>query len=59
MELKQILQNVTFGKRIAEEESNELSSYFVETEQWRLVFAGSVDIIYGPKGSGKSAIYSL
>jgi hypothetical protein len=36
-----------------------LTSYFVETDQWRRIFAGDIDIVYGPKGSGKSAIYSL
>lgn len=46
------------GQRVAEEEVNELSSYFVETEQWKRVWRGDVDVVYGPKGSGKSAIYS-
>jgi len=54
-----VLTATDFGKRIAEEEINALESYFVETEQWRKVFAGEIDVIYGPKGSGKSAIYSL
>ena len=36
-----------------------LAEYFVETEQWRKVISGDIDIIYGPKGSGKSALYSL
>ena len=30
----------------------------METDHWRRLYAGSVDVIYGPKGSGKSA-YSL
>lgn len=59
MNKKQLLQNITFGKRIAEEEVAELESYFVETDQWRRIYNGEVDIIYGVKGSGKSAIYSL
>ena len=49
----------TFGQRIAEDEADELISYFVETEQWRRVIGGQVDVVYGPKGSGKSALYSL
>ena len=49
----------TFGQRIAEDEADELISYFVETEQWRRVISGQVDVVYGPKGSGKSALYSL
>jgi len=48
-----------FGERVAEEEADALSEYFVETENWRNVFAGKVDVIYGPKGAGKSALYSL
>lgn len=54
-----VLKGSSFGKRTAEEEQEHLRAYFVETEQWRQVFKGEVDIIYGPKGSGKSAIYSL
>jgi len=59
MNKKAILTATSFGSRVAEDESDELSSYFVETEQWRKIIAGDVDIIYGPKGSGKSALYSL
>ena len=54
-----VLATITFGQRIAEEEADDLVSYFVETDQWRKVIAGDVDVVYGPKGSGKSALYSL
>jgi len=54
-----ILTNAVFGSRIAEEEIDRLQLYFVETEQWRKVLAGDVDIVFGAKGSGKSALYSL
>ena len=50
---------MSFGERIAEEEEKQLAKYFVETEQWRQIFGGRVDIVYGPKGSGKSALYAL
>lgn len=30
----------------------------MQTEQWRQLFAGEVDIVYGFKGTGKSALYS-
>lgn len=56
---KEVLMNMSFGERIAEEEENELAKYFVETEQWRQISTGRVDIVYGPKGSGKSALYAL
>lgn len=56
---QQVLHNINFGKRIAEDEINELSSYFVETDAWQKIYAGEIDIVYGAKGAGKSAIYSL
>lgn len=59
MTKREVLQALTFGQRIAEEEIEQLSSYFVETELWRRIFNGEVDVVYGVKGSGKSAIYSL
>lgn len=59
MDKRAILQSCNFGERVAEEESSELEKYFVETDQWARTFRGEVDVIYGPKGSGKSALYSL
>lgn len=56
---RDVLTAITFGHRIAEDEADTLISYFVETEQWRTVVSGGVDVVYGPKGSGKSALYSL
>jgi hypothetical protein len=58
-QIRQLLGTLTFGDRVAESESDHLSSYFVETHQWDKIFDGSVDIVYGPKGSGKSALYLL
>jgi len=59
MDKREVLAATTFGKRIAEDEADALASYFVETDQWRKVISGQVDVVYGPKGSGKSALYSL
>jgi hypothetical protein len=59
MNKRDVLAQITFGQRIAEDETDALSAYFVETDQWRKVMSGEVDVIYGPKGSGKSALYSL
>ena len=53
------LRSVTFGQRVAEEEIDVLSSYFVETDHWTRLFRGDVDVVYGAKGAGKSALYSL
>jgi hypothetical protein len=58
MRKREVLEHLTIGRRVAEEESDELASYFVETDQWRKMLAGDVDIVFGPKGSGKSAIYA-
>jgi hypothetical protein len=58
MRKHELLEHLTIGRRVAEEESDELASYFVETNQWRKVLAGDVDVVFGPKGSGKSAIYA-
>ncbi len=38
---------------------DQLASYFVETDHWGRLYSDEVDIIYGPKGAGKSALYSL
>ena len=56
---KDLLSKAKFGSRIAEDEVDDLESYFVETEQWRKILSGEVDIVFGSKGSGKSALYSL
>lgn len=55
----EVLKSTTFGKRVAEEEEEQLKYYFIETSQWRKIIDGDIDILYGAKGSGKSAIYSL
>lgn len=54
-----VIEDITFGGRTAEEESEQLARYFVETEQWRKVWADEVDVVFAPKGGGKSAIYSM
>jgi hypothetical protein len=59
MERIDLLKSISFGSRVAEDETNELASYFVETDQWGRIFRGEIDIVKGDKGAGKSAIYSL
>ena len=59
MDKREILRSSNFGMRVAEDESSELEKYFVETDQWQRTFKGDVDIVYGSKGAGKSALYSL
>lgn len=52
-----LLKSISFGERIAEEERNTLASYFVKTNQWEKLIGGKIDIVYGAKGSGKSALF--
>lgn len=59
MTIEELIRQISFGSRVAEEEGAKLKNYFVQTNEWKRVYGGEVDIVYGPKGSGKSAIYSL
>ena len=52
-----VLKSLSFGQRVAEEEIADLARYFVQTDQWRQLYAGTADVVYGLKGSGKSALY--
>lgn len=56
--IKEIISEITFGESIAELEAAQLEKYFIETEYWKKIRHGKDDIIYGAKGSGKSAIYT-
>ncbi len=55
----ELLKSINFGESVAELEADNLKDYFLETHHWQQIRAGEVDVVYGPKGSGKSAIYSL
>ena len=59
MNKKILLSAIRIGHRVAEDEKNELANYFVKTSQWNKLENGEIDIIYGAKGTGKSALYSL
>ena len=54
-----LLKSISFGARVAEDETAELAKYFVETDQWSRIAKGEIDVVRGDKGAGKSAIYSL
>jgi hypothetical protein len=58
MDRRRLLRELTFGGRVAEEEGDKLDAYFVETDQWHRIVSGKVDVVFGAKGSGKSAIYN-
>jgi type II secretory ATPase GspE/PulE/Tfp pilus assembly ATPase PilB-like protein len=53
-----ILKDINLGQRVAEEEADDLQKYFVKTAHWERLAEGNVDVVYGPKGSGKSALYT-
>ncbi|MEC4767170.1 hypothetical protein LPL18_007440 [Halomonas sp. CUBES01] len=55
----EVLKSLELGARVAEDEVESLEKYFVETDQWRQISSGKIDVVYGPKGSGKSALYTL
>lgn len=59
MDKRDILLSVTFGQRVAEDETDVLATYFVETDHWNRLFRGDIDVVHGSKGAGKSALYSL
>lgn len=53
-----LLKETSFGSSVAEDESADLGKYFVKTELWNNLLSGDIDVIFGPKGSGKSALFS-
>lgn len=55
---RDVLSALSFGARVAEDEREGLADYFIETDQWNKVISGAVDVVFGPKGAGKSAIYT-
>ena len=59
MDKLSLLKSLSFGAQVAEEETNELAKYFVETDQWSRIVGGDIDVVRGDKGAGKSAIYFL
>jgi len=58
MSKRELLEKITFGESIAEQEVEKLRDYFLETDSWKSLRNGTNDIIYGSKGAGKSAIYT-
>lgn len=50
---------ITFGDRVAENESTHLANYFMKTAEWKEVRKGAADVVFGSKGAGKSALYTL
>ncbi|MBP7902205.1 MAG: hypothetical protein KA015_05260 [Spirochaetes bacterium] len=57
MDKKELISNLKLGSRVAEDERNELVKYFINTNQCKEFLDGDIDIVFGLKGSGKSALY--
>ena len=58
MLIKDLLARLDLGNSVAEFDSD-LKSYFVETQTFRALIKGDVDIIAGDKGTGKTALYRV
>lgn len=58
MEKYQLIRKIDFGQRIAEDETDSLYKYFSETVQWEQIEDDEIDIVFGSKGSGKSALFA-
>lgn len=56
MKVSDILRELNLGKSVAEFDEG-LDRYFVNTEVFRSLTIGAVDIIAGDKGTGKTALY--
>lgn len=52
------LNIIDIGSRVAEQEVEGLKSYFLKTPLWDQILDDQVDVVFGCKGSGKSAIYN-
>lgn len=57
MTKSEILEKIDIGSRVAEDEQKKLKQYFIKTHAFKELDNDNVDIIYGFKGTGKSAIY--
>lgn len=58
MKVRPILQQTRFGSDAAEND-DELTKYFVQTSSFVDIVDDQADLILGPKGSGKSAIFRV
>jgi hypothetical protein len=52
-----LLERLNLGSSIAENESQALGNYYLETEQFKQAVRGEVQAVTGRKGSGKTAFF--
>ena len=51
------INTLFFGASAAENESLELQSYYLQTDEYQRVLRGEVQVVAGRKGSGKTALF--
>lgn len=49
-----LLKSLSFGARVAQDETAELAKYFVETDQWNRIFRGEIDVVRGDRALVKA-----
>lgn len=54
----ELVKNLDFGARVAEDETKMLDSYFLQTIVWERLENDEIDIVIGSKGAGKSALFA-
>lgn len=54
---KGLLARLDLGDPAAENEASRLAEYYFETDEFRRVLAGGVQLVVGRKGSGKTALF--
>lgn len=58
MHIKQrVLEDLNIGNGVAELERGLLNEFFLESLDWKRLKEGKIDLVLGPKGSGKSALF--
>lgn len=54
---KKFLANLDLGSPFAENELKSINSYYVETDEYQRVQQGTVQVVAGRKGTGKTALF--
>ncbi|MER8428033.1 hypothetical protein [Mesorhizobium sp. M1403] len=54
---EKLLQSLSCGDPVAENEASSLADYFLETDAYQRTLAGEANVLVGRKGSGKTAVF--
>jgi Cdc6-like AAA superfamily ATPase len=52
-----LLQSISLGDPLAENEYRTLSEYYVQTDQYNRALRGEINLVVGRKGTGKTALF--